>query len=112
MNNDTVVDLTQFILSQEITAWLRAAGHPTPESWMVGLKPEATSSPDLNIQRFLINRHWVQIFTSLPINEIEKTRDARGCLMNGQCELPDYIRLFKEVVIPCAMNLNLLPVTN
>lgn len=112
MNIDSVEVNRPFSLVEEITAMITEAGHPSPDSWKTGLKAEVYTAQDVNHQRFIINRHWVQIFTSLPIDQIEKTRDARGCLMNGECDLADYMRLFKLVVVPCAIELNLLPHLN
>lgn len=112
MNTDAVEDVKPLSLVETITHMLREAGHANPESWIEfgnGLKEEAKVSQDINIQRFLINRHWVQIFTSVPFDLVEKTRNARSCLMNGECDLSDYIRLFKEIVVPCAIEMKLLP---
>lgn len=98
-----------FSLAHHITWLLEQAGVANPQSWMDGLHPEALSHPDINVQRFQINRHWVNKFTSLKTeDEVLQTRNARGCLMGIQASLEDYLRLFKDEVIPCAIRMNLL----
>ena len=99
-----------FSLVHHITFLLEQAGVVNPADWQVGLSPEALSSTDIEIQRFLINRQWNSLFISLPTeDQILQTRNARGCLMHGpSCPLEDYLRLFKTEVIPCAIRMGLL----
>lgn len=112
MNTDNVDTASEqpvaLNLITEITEYLRQAGVENPEAWQVGLKAEAHTTNDRNVQRFLINRQWTQILSNLPLEEVIKTREARGCLMNGECEISEYIRKFRQVVIPCAIKLGLL----
>lgn len=78
-------------------------------SWLGWLHPEAINTGDLNIQRFHINRAWVSVFATLTNDDdILKSRNARGCLMNGKCSLEDWIRLFETKVIPSALELGVV----
>lgn len=98
-----------FSLAHHITYLLQEAGVENPQQWLEGLHPEALTHPDIHVQRFQINRRWVEIFTSLKTeDEILQTRNARGCLMGIQCSLEDYLRLFTDEVIPCAIRMGLL----
>jgi hypothetical protein len=98
-----------FSLAHHVIYLLEKNGIINPQEWLKGLNPEALATDDVNVQRFHINRCWTSIFLSLPTtDEILSTRNARGCLMNGQCTLEDWSRLFDSEVIPCAIKTGLL----
>jgi hypothetical protein len=99
-------------LVDTVTLMLTEAGVDNPEGWKTGLHPEALTSPDLNIQRFHINRHWRGLLvTGIPKERILETRNARGCLVDGKWELSDWIAHFKKDVIECAITVGALKKT-
>ena len=112
MNTDNVVaDSNENValkLIDEMSFWMSEQGVVDTQSWKQGVRPEVYTTADRHVERFWLNRHWVQLFTSLPMDEIIKTREARGCLMNGECPLSEYVRKFKTVVIPYAIRLGIL----
>lgn len=96
-------------LTDEMSHWMANAGVIDTESWKVGLHKEAVNAVDRNVERFWLNRHWRQLLTKgLSMEDTLKTREARGCLMDGDCPLPEYIRKFQTVVIPCAIQMGIL----
>jgi hypothetical protein len=95
-------------LVDTVTLMLTEAGIENPEGWKVGLHPEALTSSDLNVQRFLINQHWRGLLLSVPKDRILETRNARGCLVDGRWELGDWIAHFKKDVIECAIRVEVL----
>jgi hypothetical protein len=98
-------------LVETVTLMLTEAGVENPEAWQVGLEPEALTSSDLNVQRFLINRRWRGLLIEGLTNEqILLTRNARGCLVDGRWELTDWIFHFKKDVIPSAIRAGALKV--
>lgn len=117
MTTDTVEDPNlvpkPMVIADHVTYLLEQANVADTESWKAKLHPEALTSTDIDIQRFHVNRCWIDIFTSLRSQEeILETRNARGCLMGRQCPLEDWSRLFAKVVIPCAIQMGLLTVKN
>lgn len=99
-------------LPKEISTLLAKAGVVTPEGWKSTLKPEALTSDDVDVQRFLINRTWRQILCSGPASIMDDTRDARSALIDTPVRPVDYLRFFEELVIPCALKHNLLSTTH
>jgi hypothetical protein len=83
------------------------AKHPDPEGWKAKLPPQAYTADTHEQQRFHTNRVWRQILTDLPLEQLDKTREARACLLDTVCETTDYLRFFKEYVTPCVIQLNL-----
>lgn len=96
----------QVNLVEVVTAMLFSAGHPQPQAWLQGLHPDAINSNNPEVQRFLINRYWRGQIAQVPGN----TLDIRYCLVD-QGQYTDWIRLFKNGVLPCIMD-NQLPKTN
>lgn len=91
-------------LVEAITALLIAENHPDPQRWIQGLHPDVFITPDVNIQRFLINRYWRLQLQSLP----ENTMNARYCLVDEEHIAPkDWLRIFKQGVLPCILKNNL-----
>jgi hypothetical protein len=100
-------------LHETVTLMIEEAGVVDPAAWKNGLSEEALTSPDLNVQRFLINRHWRGLLANLPtIEEIKKTINARGCLADGRWDLTDWLIHFKKDVIPCAIQVGVLTKTD
>jgi hypothetical protein len=99
-----------FSLAHHVVYLLEQADVENPEEWMKNLKQEALESADVNVQRFLVNRCWTEMFATLKTkDEILQTRNARGSLMNsGKCSLEDWTHLFRTQVIQCAINVGLL----
>jgi len=96
-------------LAETITMMMEEAGVVDPMYWMRGLNREALLSPDLNVQRYLINRHWRGLLTQgLTVDQIKQTINARGCLQDGRWELTDWISHFKKDVLPCAIKIGVL----
>lgn len=91
-----------------ITKVLVDAGHQRPDDWKRYLHPDAITSVEQNIQRFLINRAWRQIIGSC--NDFE-SMEVRSYLVDTG-EFCDWLRLFKEGVLPCILKLNLPPSMN
>lgn len=94
-------------LVDEIDSLMAAAGHPNPTSWKANLDPEALASQNHDIQRYLINREWRQIMLAVSDEELPATKVARKHLLDTPCAAVDYLRFFKEKVIPCAIALKL-----
>lgn len=95
-------------LVHEVNQLMQEAGHPQPLAWQAYLNPDALSSTDLSIQRFLINRAF-RLIINLVTNE--NTMDVRFCLVDNG-EFLDWVRLFKVEVLPCIMRNQLLFVTH
>lgn len=86
-------------LIDEVTSAFVEAGHPRPEAWKGYLHPDALTTPDLSIQRFLINRA-LRLIVGLVTSE--NTMDVRFCLVDNG-EFIDWVRLFRIEVLPCLM---------
>lgn len=98
-------------LVDTITLMLTEAGVTDPEAWKTDLHPETYTSPDVNIQRFHMNRHWRFLMAENKTREqIAATRNARGCLVDGRWELADWIFHFKKDVIPAAIEVGVVTV--
>jgi hypothetical protein len=98
-------------IAETVVMMMEEANVADTESWKEGLSEEALTSPDLNVQRFLMNRHWRGLLADLDtIEEIKKTTNARGCLQDGRWDLEDWITHFKKDVIPCAILVGVLKV--
>jgi hypothetical protein len=97
-------------IAETITMAMEDAGVVDVMDWMIGIDKEALTSPDLNIQRYLINRHWRGLFTgpNLTKDQIKESINARGCLVDGRWELADWLTHFKKDVIPCAIKVGIL----
>jgi hypothetical protein len=96
-------------LVETVTLMLTQAGVENPTAWHAGLSKEAFTSPDLNVQRFLINRLWRRkLVEGLTQEQILQTLNARGCLVDGLWELADWISHFKSDVIPTAIKVGVL----
>lgn len=95
-------------IPETITFLLEQAEVENPEAWLTGLNPVALTSPDLNIQRFIVNRHWLGLLLNVPDDKMKETMNARGCLVNGKWELADWVQHFKKMVIPCAISVGVL----
>lgn len=104
---DNNVPLTHSNIPDEITQIMIELGHPDPHSWKNALPPEAFNAPTHQEQRFAVNRIWRQILTSLPLEKLGETREARACLVDTLCETVDYLRFFRLYVIPCAIKFQL-----
>lgn len=97
----------QINLVDEVSKILEEAGHPRPQDWKRYLDQNALIS-DTMYQRFLINRCFRQILGEVTT---EVTMDVRYCLVdNGK--IKDWLRLFKQGVVPCIVRLNLPPSMN
>lgn len=94
-------------LAAEISKIMIVLGHPDPNSWWRFLPTEARQSPDLNVQKLAINSAWRQIFLSVSPEQIKETNEARTCLMDGHCDVKDYLNYFRKIVIPAAIRLGL-----
>lgn len=96
-------------LTETVTLMIKQAGVENPDAWHAGLSQEAFTSPDLNVQRFLINRLWRgKLVEGLTKDQIRDTLNARGCLVDGRWELADWISHFKSDVIPTAIRVGVL----
>lgn len=94
-------------LVQAMTHLLREAGHPHPDAWEKDpqLHRDAFTYPDEGVQRFLINRYWRMQIQRLP----EDTMNVRYCLLDERhVKTVDWLRVFKEGVVPCILR-NQLP---
>ncbi len=85
-------------LVELISELLVKHGHPAPKEWEQYVHQDAFISPDLGIQRFLINRFWREFIGLMP----ENTFQIRQCLID-QGPIDDWLRLFEQGVIPCVM---------
>lgn len=92
-------------LVEVISELLVKHGHPYPRDWEHYVHRDAFISPDVGIQRFLINRYWRELLGLLP----ENTLQVRQCLID-QGPIDDWLRLFEQGVIPCVMR-NIQPKT-
>lgn len=97
-----------FLLAHHVSFLLKEADVKDPERWIEFIEPEALTSFDINVQRFLINRWWRALLLSVPEDKILETRNARGCLVDGKWELDTWTTHFKNIVIPCALKHGLL----
>ena len=104
---DNNVLLTHDNIPNEISKIMVELNHPDPEGWKQLLPPIAFNASTPQEQRFHTNRVWRQILTDLPLDQLDQTREARICLVDTFCETVDYLRFFKEHVIPCAIQLGL-----
>lgn len=93
-----ITDLPQFV-----TDLLQKAGHPNPNAWLAFLTPDALTSTDLTVQRFLVNRAWRVMLAK--VTE-EDTMDIRFCLVDDG-KISDWARLFENNLLPCIMKYNL-----
>lgn len=103
------VELKYSNIPEEITKILIEANHPDPHGWKERLPEVAFTAPTHAEQRFHTNRVWRQILSDLPLEELDKTRPARACLLDTVCETQDYLRFFKEHVTPCLISNQLPP---
>lgn len=86
---------------EAVTALLIAGGHPNPQLWLQELHPDAFATNNDSIQRFLINRYWRMQLQKLD----ENTIDARFCLVDeAHVKTVDWLRVFKEGVLPCILS--------
>lgn len=85
-------------LADSICDILAKYNHPDPVGWKQYLHPDVFKTPDLNVQRFLINRYWRQEIGLYP----ENTINVRSYLID-QGEFSDWLRLFEEGVVQCVL---------
>lgn len=95
-------------IPEELIKLLKEGGHPNPEFLKDCVAPEAYTATTAKEQRFYTNRALRPILGDMPLEELGKTREARACLIDTMCETVDYLRLFKEHVVPCLIE-NELP---
>lgn len=75
---------------------LSAAGHPNPSEWTKRLHPDALTTTDASVERFLVNR---ALRTEIGLYE-EQTTEVRYCLVDDGVEA-DWRRLIADMVVPC-----------
>lgn len=85
-------------LVEHIVLILMKANHPQPDFWVNQVHPDVYITPDVNIQRFLINRFWRNYIGQFQ----ENTLEVRHCLID-QGSIEDWLRLFEQGVAPCVM---------
>ena len=80
----------------EITELFREAGHPNPEAWLSHplIQEAKTAAPKL--QRFLVNRYWRDQLGALE----KSTTPERFCLQDGDVNHLEYVKVFKQIVVP------------
>ena len=98
VENQNSIDFIEPInLVSVITTMLFNAGHPNTTAWQQTLHPDAFTTTDPKIQRFLINRCWRPL---IGVVQGEDTLNIRYCLVD-QGEISDWLRLFETGVLPC-----------
>lgn len=90
-------------LVYEVNNALSEAGHPNPAAWHSYVQSDVFGNADPFVQRFLINRAFRLILAEAQ----ENTMNVRFCLVDNG-ELIDWLRLFKDQVIPCVQRNSLL----
>jgi hypothetical protein len=97
-----------FNLVKLVSDMLSDAGHPRPTDWERMLDKRIHNETSFETQRFLVNKC---LSTILGLVTTENTIDARYCLINTG-EFKDWLRLFKQGVLPTLVRLNLPPAIN
>ncbi|BDD79573.1 hypothetical protein [Burkholderia phage FLC9] len=83
-------------LVEYVSDRLAEQGHPAPQKWTGGLHPDALTTTDFSIHRFLVNRQLRLVLGNLDTN----TTQERFCLVDGGTA-EDWKRLFEDKVLPC-----------
>jgi hypothetical protein len=79
-----------------VTERLTEKGHAKPADWQRGLHPDAHTTGDFSIHRFLVNRQLRLTLGNLDAN----TTQERFCLVD-QGTADDWKRLFEDKILPC-----------
>lgn len=79
-----------------VTNRLSESGHPNPSYWQGGLHPDAFTTHEFGIHRFLVNRQLRLVLGNLQTN----TTQERFCLVDGGTA-DDWKRLFEDKILPC-----------
>lgn len=107
MSTDNVGSKTALI--GQISLMLEEAGHKEPLAWVTRLHamcPEIVDEEDVRVQRYMLNCFWANELGNHDVAHGTDTTNARFSLVE-QGTLLDWVRLFKENVLPCIIKYNL-----
>lgn len=107
MSNDNVGTKTALI--GQVSLMLEEAGHKEPLAWverLYAMCPEIVDENDTGVQRYMINCFWANELGRHDVEHNTNSTNARFSLVE-QGTLLDWVRLFKENVIPCILKYNL-----